>query len=828
MMRRFLLLSTLLLLAAGCDNYIKEVAQEEGQTVLNVSLPEGARTHMGPSVEGTRRVFWSDGDQMALNGVTSAPLSGIGEEASSAVFSFSGVINPPYNLLYPASFYDDAGHITLPEQQTYAAGSFADATAPLAGYAESAADISLGHLCAVLLFPVKKDPSVSASNLSTLKFKGNNSEQVCGQFAIDYAEHTLTADGSGAELTLNIGQALSESVALDLYLVVPAGTYSKGFTVELEDASGRTMTKIKRAGITLSAGALVKMPAFSFLPSPEATEFSIPDIIEDYIEPDDYNITGRVVDSEGNGISNVVVSDGRQCVQTMVDGKFFMTSNVSDVKFVQISTPSGYLPPVDGGKPRFYKALASITPSGGIYDCGDFVLTPVANPDTYTLFITADLQPRATNIPVDNVAYRSTRACEALYQDLQETAAAVSGRQVYGISLGDLVHENMDLMGTYSDALGSLGFPTYNIIGNHDYDINQADDDAGAWKYESLFGPRNYSFNIGGIHFLMLDNLIMKKNGSGSSAKLTAYDHGLTDEIWEWMQADMSFVPKSTTIMACAHSPLFKCDNGSERTNTSKHGGHNQDEGYAYGYGTLLDEYDEVHAWAGHTHTGFNYIYPPTHRNKNVQVHTLARSTGELWTNEYLANGTPRGFTIVEVVDGEVASWRFHPTKYLKSNFHGTNGQPAYTYCDWTFVNDGNNTVARMKDTGADLDESYQMHVFAPNAYGDGKLYVNVFLWDSLWQLPTLTMAGGSPVTMEHVEDVSVAESERTGYDIANKEIIDFYNANYSSTLSPAGYKPHSPGLPLTMFRVDAPSSGTGTVSVTDRFGNTYSRTVSW
>ncbi|MBQ2102713.1 MAG: hypothetical protein II479_04025 [Bacteroidales bacterium] len=85
----------------------------------------------------------------------------------------------------------------------------------------------------------------------------------------------------------------------------------------------------------------------------------------------------------------------------------------------------------------------------------------------------------------------------------------------------------------------------------------------------------------------------------------------------------------------------------------------------------------------------------------------------------------------MDVVDGEI-SWRFHPTKYLKSEFHGTHGQPSYTYCDWNYAGTSPK-VAKMKDTGADLDESYQMHVFPPDAYGDGKLYVNVFLWDSRW-----------------------------------------------------------------------------------------------
>ena len=822
-----------LAIVCGCQEnfHVQEAEGSEGITHLDLSLSNlPQKTHLGPSISGARKVYWSNGDQVSLNGVASEALSGLGEEVESANFTFPGVINPPFNILYPASFYKNSTTITLPATQEYADGTFASNAAPLCGYAASAGSNSnLAHLGSIVHLVITKDAGVSQSSLAAVRFRGKSGEQVCGDFTIDYQNATLKGASdavAGKTMTLSLSQALSESTPLDIFLVIPAGTYSEGFSVEMEDDQHRTMTKVKDESFTIEAGGMKKMPAFSFVPSSIATSFGIDDIEEDVIEPDGFNIKGRVVDNSGNGLENVVVSDGTQCVRTMFDGSFYMTSDIANVKFVHVSTPSGYMPPVSGGIPRFYKAKADISQSGGIYDFGDFVLTPVANPDTFTLFITADPQPRSSNINIDNVAYRSLRACESLYLDLQKTAATVSGRQVYGICLGDLVHEEMDLMDTYATALGDLGYPTYNVIGNHDNDPTKSTDDAGAWKFEDLFGARNYSFNIGGIHFVVLDNLIMKKNPDNGN-RLTSYDQGLTDEIWAWLQADMAFIPTTTTVMVCAHSPMFKQESGSERTNTAKHGGHtNESEGGAYGYGDLFDKYNEVHAWAGHTHSTFNFNYSNTHRHKNIQVHTLARSTGELWTNEFIANGTPRGFTIVEIENGAVTSWRFHPTKYLKSDFHGTHGQPDYTYCDWNYTN-SSPAIAKMKDTGVDLDESYQMHVFPPAAYNDGKLYVNIFLWDNKWQLPTLTMSGGSPVLMEHVEDVNVKEENRTGYDAADKIIKDFYYDNYSVLIS-AGYKAHSPGVPLTMFRVEVPSSGTGTVRVTDRFGNQYSRTVSW
>lgn len=825
---RFALLSAALLVF-GCSGQMEQ--EEPAQTVISVSLPDNpvARTVMGPSVGGTRKVYWCDGDCMSLNGTASNPLSGVGEAASSASFVFPGVLDKPYRLLYPASFWKDASTVTLPAEQVYAAGSFATNTEPLAGYVpENSTEptISLAHLCAVIKLSVSKDEGVSASSLSSVRFSGNDGEQVCGEFSIDYSESpiVLTAAGEGAELYLSVGQPLSPSVALDLYLVVPAREYAAGFTVVLEDSAHRTMTKVKDAAVTLTAGKLTAMKAFTFVPSSIATRFEIDAIEEEVLEPDGFNITGRVVDSSNNPLEGVVVSDGLQCVRTMFDGSFYMESTVADVKFVFVSTPSGYMPQVVNGIPKFYKAKADITPSDGVYDFGDFVLTPVENPNRYTLLITADPQPRKySSWNNDRIAFKSLDVCEDLYDELAEVAGGISGRQVYGICLGDIVHETMDLFANYNTGLARLGYPTYNIIGNHDNDPDAADDDAGAASYESNYGPRNYSFNIGGIHYVMLDNLIMKPNPDNSN-KLTGFDQGLTDKIWAWLQADLSYIPTSTKLMVCAHSPMFKYINGSERSNTALHGPD---------YGDLLNDYAEVHAWAGHTHVGFNYNYPDNHRHKRVQVHTLARSTGELWTNEYLAAGTPRGFTIVEVNSGEI-SWRFHPLTRQTGAFVGVTsgicpaGPPAYNRRDWDYNSSG---VAVMKDGSGALTEDYQLHVYPRGAYGDGYVYANVFLWDSKWELPVWTPEGGTPVQMTLLHDVGgdYVEDVEKIYDLANTEIKSHYKANVGFLIGDDGYPASEVGEIATLFRAPASASpNSGTVSVTDRFGNTYSRTVAW
>ena len=520
--------------------------------------------------------------------------------------------------------------------------------------------------------------------------------------------------------------------------------------------------------------------------------------------PDGMNVEGKVVDSDGKGIEGVVVTDGLQCTLTLADGSFRMKVDEATAKFIYISTPSGYMPTVYGGRPVFYRSLASQSKKDGVYTVDTFTLTPVAHPDRATVIFTADPQPRASSAGFDKIGYHSLDCCEDLYLDLKETRAAMpADRRVLGICLGDIVHENMSLYTNYIVGLKTLGYPTYNVLGNHDNNPSAADDDAAAADFESYFGPRNYSFNVGNIHFVVLDNLIMKDK----SGRLTGYDQGLTDRIWEWLQADLSFVPKTATVATCSHSPMFKTQNG-ERSARHKND-----------YANLLTGYARVHAWAGHTHATHNFVYPEAHMYGGLEVHTLARSTGELWTNEYLSSGTPRGYTIAEIVDGEFASWRFHPVKYQRGAFIGP-AAPSYELRDWDYDDAG---VARMKAGGGVLDESYQMHLYAPvGTYGDSKVYANIFLWDSKWSTPVFTLDGGSSVQMVPVESAS-------RYDFADTAFKTFYKANSSRLASDSGYKASTTANPNTLFSTPVSAlSGAGTVSVTDRFGTVYTGRISW
>ena len=139
---------------------------------------------------------------------------------------------------------------------------------------------------------------------------------------------------------------------------------------------------------------------------------------------------------------------------------------------------------------------------------------------------------------------------------------------------------------------------------------------------------------------------------------------------------------------------------------------------------------------------------------------------------------------------------------------------------------------------GGSLTEDYQLHAYPRGAYGDNYVYANVFLWDEMWDNPVWTPDGGAPVEMTRIYTPGtpkIADTEKI-YDKADTEFRTWYktyaNKSGGSLAALEGYytvAPEVDGLITTLFRAPAAASpNSGTVSVTDRFGNVYSSHVSW
>lgn len=342
---------------------------------------------------------------------------------------------------------------------------------------------------------------------------------------------------------------------------------------------------------------------------------------------------GLVADTDGNPLRGVVVSDGYTCVATDANGVYQIVRNRSS-KYAYLSIPSGYAAPGQnefGAYPLFYKASKSLTGSNSTPFRVDFTLQKRAQDDTnFVLFAIGDPQPDTD----EHVQRFRSETIEDIKTELRQFA----GKSVIGIGLGDIIgKDDATSPGTrltkMKSAMGASGIPIFCICGNHDKD--KLDYTGGT--FENIMGPLYYSFNIGHVHFVMLDNMRFY------NSTVKSYNKGFSNEEVAWLKEDLKFVSTDTRIIICYHAPML--DNF-------------QTENAAAVF-EQLQPYVEPTAMAGHTHYTRYYV----NSTYGMREYILSAACGYFWRSNHATDGTPNGYYVFE----------FNDTKLVNSYFKGTN-----------------------------------------------------------------------------------------------------------------------------------------------------------
>ncbi|MBO4434691.1 MAG: calcineurin-like phosphoesterase C-terminal domain-containing protein [Bacteroidales bacterium] len=470
--------------------------------------------------------------------------------------------------------------------------------------------------------------------------------------------------------------------------------------------------------------------------------------------PREGNVVGSVKTPSGQPWEGVVVTDGYQCVTTGKDGRFAMTSDMAKARFVYLSIPADAVIPTRDGIPQTVLRI----PRGSKAVQADFVLERREASADYTIMMIADPQVKPYGWDGSMEAWH-----ERVAPDAEAFRASLSG-DVYCINLGDLVYNEMAAWDDYMAGAAMIQCPTFNVIGNHDYDQqNLFETDLGNICYETYVGPSNYSFDLGDIHYVVLNTILYDRPSANDK-----YHYGLDDETFSWLQADLSYIPKDRIIVTCSHHNPFKTPN------SSPHGSHNAYSMNYSKYLELLSSYKEVYAWNGHNHENFYYNYKgkdTPHGASNIQCISVTRCTGALRFNRPIASmGEPQGYMVLEV-HGESMSWWYK---------------------------------------GVGTGKDYQMKAYSPARTGDGTVKVNIWNWSEGWSTPEWYEGG-----------VKIADMEFTpGTD---PDYVDLYATFDNQT----NRKYCVPSEKSIIFSVHpTPGATSGEIRVTDMFGVTYTQTV--
>lgn len=336
---------------------------------------------------------------------------------------------------------------------------------------------------------------------------------------------------------------------------------------------------------------------------------------------DGMNVVGYVKDTKGKPIPGVVVSDGVNCVVTDDQGIYQMKA-AKGTRRVFVSVPSDYEIPMGADNlPKIYNNFVLMS---GQAVQSDFILTPSAKKTDFTLVAMADIQ-------IENEsAYNEVKT--TLMPKITEYVKTLSG-PVYGYSLGDMVWDQMDYLNRqYKEVITSLNIPVFHVIGNHDFDVKAATNDATADYFRKSFGPVNYSFNIGDCHFIGISDIAYK---AGDKA---GYGREISAATMEWMKQDLSYVSKDKMIVLSMHVPSQRRYVSSSEVGDDFSYMKSARELYA-----LLDGRPAL-ILSGHLHKGYTVTI-----NGMVEEHNHASVMGEGWSNNALGicnDGCPRSFYI--------------------------------------------------------------------------------------------------------------------------------------------------------------------------------------
>ncbi|GMV91526.1 MAG: hypothetical protein AMXMBFR82_13040 [Candidatus Hydrogenedentota bacterium] len=473
---------------------------------------------------------------------------------------------------------------------------------------------------------------------------------------------------------------------------------------------------------------------------------------------DDAN-RNAVRDAGETGIPGVCVSNGRDVVQTDAEGRW--TLPVDDDTILFVVKPEDWMTPVNEDQiPQFFyihKPAGSpeleakgVAPTGLLPSSIDFPLYKRDEPDQYSILLFGDPQARGL------------REVNFITHDVVEECIGTDAK--FGISLGDIVADDVNLFAEINGSIAQIGVPWYNTFGNHDNNRGSGGDDHSDETFERFYGPGSYAFEYGKVCYLVMDDVYFKPDGK--------YEGRFTEDQLAFVKSYLATVPKDKLIVMTMHIPIVRC--------------HGRDEMFA-----ILAEHPHTFTISAHAHEQFNFLLgedmgwpgPEPH-------HHLVHATvcGSWWCGTFDEVGIP------------------HATM----NDGAPNG---YSYVHF----DGNQYRVVFKAARRPAD--YQMNIYLPDDVeqanaAETEILVNVFAGSER-----------STVEMQFGKDGDWNALEQTR--AIDPECLRMHEQNEFLNEEVFGWKMDYPSETNHMWKGTLPANppvGTHTVTVrtTDMFGQTW------
>lgn len=516
----------------------------------------------------------------------------------------------------------------------------------------------------------------------------------------------------------------------------------------------------------------------------------------DGVEPASGSTVYGLVACDGAPLPGVVVSDGFEVVKTDAKGVYQLSSRKKH-GYVFVSLPSGYEAPLDGIRPLLYKQLSS--PSN-VVERVDFSLKQVSGQDQHTMLIFGDIHL------ADRTGDR--KQFGEFVRDVNAYTSAHAGTKIYALTLGDMTWDlywqdrKYGFKEYLTDASDIKGLPVFHTIGNHDHSMYLTGDFDTVAEYKQSIAPTYYSFNIGKVHYVVLDNIECTNAtlaaGRTDGAYKRDYNCALVDEDIEWLKKDLALVPKSMPVVITMHAPLYKATGNYSLSPAAQ-------------FEQIVSGFDQVQVFTGHTHKVYNV---DNLASKHIFEHNAGAVCATWWWSAHLTpgihigtDGAPGGYTIVDV-DGTSFKWVYKAT--------GRDVSHQFRSYDRNQIEI---TPAKYVASGSATNKAYLSKFTSTwgTQSADNYVYLNVWNYDPSWTVQVTE--GGTPLAVEHLsaerDPLHIIAYTTKRLNTSDNALNEKGSLNFETDNTPQ------------MFRVKA-SSATSTleIKVTDRFGNAYTESM--
>ncbi len=356
------------------------------------------------------------------------------------------------------------------------------------------------------------------------------------------------------------------------------------------------------------------------------------------------------------GVVDVSVSNGRDVVRTDAQGRYSL--GVTDETILFITKPSGYMVPVDDVQlPQFYYLhypkgtpvalrYGGIEPTGPLPESVDFPLLPQVESDRFEALVFADPQTRSMGELADF--------------DTDVVQELIGSEAEFGLTVGDLVNNPLDLFPAHNEIVSQIGVPWWNLPGNHDMNYDAKDDTYSTETYKRVYGPTDYSADYGQVHFVNMDNVdYFGQTAEGKNGRYRGY---LNPTQLEWLKNDLAHVPADKLIMISTHIPLRTDAIGGDAVNTV-----NLQDLF-----TVLDGRKHLYSVNGHDTSNSWQKYIGADGGWNGEEPFLSQSLAEVRGGGYTTGPLDdRGVQAADMADG-------NPNGYYTIAFDGNQHRPRF------------------------------------------------------------------------------------------------------------------------------------------------------